>query len=535
MMDGTHWVIIDTETTGLGTPICVVELAAQNMRGWLPEGEPFRRMLNHGVDIPPEASRVHGYTREILERDGDPPAAVYQAFAEYVGNRPVGSYNLAYDWDDVLLPEWRRLGIPPVGARGLCLLKLAQRLLDPVPAGNCKLQTLRQYYRLPERGAHTALGDVETVIDLAGQVLRPLAEARGIDTWNALVEFSEATWYPSRIAFGKYKGRMFREARRDPALRSWLEWLAGSSNPRSAQMGAWYLAHLDTDEDVAPPFAEAASEAAEGSAAVVIYVNPDLERLRHLIESARSRLAELETTYTSERRAVSATQAKLFELLRPSFQKRDLLKLRLDYRRRFLDALLQSGEEEAAGVEGEYERAREETDAGYEEAATQASRKKSLTDNEKAELTALWRKLVKLFHPDRITDDDAKRAAYQRLTAEINRARDAGDIDRLREIADGPEGFVARQGWGAVDFAEADELGKLQHLYETLEAQIIDTLERLNALRESPEYELHQHVTDKPDLLNQVAEAQQADLQKEMAELKAELERLEAEIESLQA
>jgi len=26
---------------------------------------------------------------------------------------------------------------------------LAQRLLDPVPAGNCKLQTLRQYYRLP--------------------------------------------------------------------------------------------------------------------------------------------------------------------------------------------------------------------------------------------------------------------------------------------------------------------------------------------------------------------------------------------------
>ena len=46
--------------------------------------------------------------------------------------------------------------------RGVLCDALAQRLMDPVPAGNCKLQTLRQYYRLPERGAHTALGDVET-------------------------------------------------------------------------------------------------------------------------------------------------------------------------------------------------------------------------------------------------------------------------------------------------------------------------------------------------------------------------------------
>ena len=140
------------------------------MRGWQPQGAPFRRLLNQTADIPPEASRVHGYTREILERDGEPAIDVYRDFAGYAGNLPIVSYNLKYDLEVVLKPEWSRLGIKPIGTEGFCALRLAQRLLDPLPAGNCKLQTLRQFYHLPERGAHTAMGDVETVIDLLGRV-----------------------------------------------------------------------------------------------------------------------------------------------------------------------------------------------------------------------------------------------------------------------------------------------------------------------------------------------------------------------------
>jgi DNA polymerase III epsilon subunit-like protein len=79
----TRWCIIDTETTGFRAPIFVVEIAAQRMRGWVPEGLPFWRLLNHGVDIPAEAARVHGYTREILERDGHDPRAVYREFSRY--------------------------------------------------------------------------------------------------------------------------------------------------------------------------------------------------------------------------------------------------------------------------------------------------------------------------------------------------------------------------------------------------------------------------------------------------------------------
>ena len=81
---------------------------------------------------------MHGYTREILERDGEPAAEVYAALREYAGGLPLVSYNVAYDLEDVLKPEWRRLGVDAIGTAGLCALRLAQRLLDPVPAGNCK-------------------------------------------------------------------------------------------------------------------------------------------------------------------------------------------------------------------------------------------------------------------------------------------------------------------------------------------------------------------------------------------------------------
>jgi DNA polymerase-3 subunit epsilon len=60
-MNGQSWILLDTETTGFAAPVFVVELAAQRMRGWTADGEPFRKLLNQNQEIPAEASRVHGY------------------------------------------------------------------------------------------------------------------------------------------------------------------------------------------------------------------------------------------------------------------------------------------------------------------------------------------------------------------------------------------------------------------------------------------------------------------------------------------
>jgi DNA polymerase III epsilon subunit-like protein len=349
-MNTKEWLVLDTETTGLTSPIFVVELAAQRMRGWEPQGALFRRLLNQNADIPSEASRVHGYTREILERDGGPAIEVYRDFAAYAGDLPIVSYNLKYDLDDVLRPEWTRLGIRPIGPEGFCALKLAQRLLDPVPAGNCKLQTLRQFYRLPEHGAHTAKGDVETVVDLVRDVLQPLARDQGLTTWSEVCAFAEAEWFPSRITFGKFKGRDFRDATNDKQLRSWLVWLSESENQRSAMMGKWYLSQLarpatpDNAHALESVFDRANVQVEDvvrssRESGVAVYRNLEVERLQGLVAAARSRLAELGFAYTKDKRAVECTQAEIFKLVRDEYRARDRIKLTVEYRRKFLDSL----------------------------------------------------------------------------------------------------------------------------------------------------------------------------------------------------
>jgi DNA polymerase-3 subunit epsilon len=540
-MNAKSWILFDAETTGLSAPIFVIELAAQRMRGWSAEGEPFRKLLNQNQEIPAEASRVHGYTREILERDGEPAQQVYREFAAYAANLPLVSYNLEYDLDEVLQPEWRRLRIAPVGGRGFCALRLAQRLLDPVPAGNCKLQTLRQYYRLPERGAHTALGDVQTVADLFANVLRPIAGHRGLDSWEKLEAFAAEEWYPSRIAFGKHKGRLIQEARKDAELRRWLDWLAGSANSRNAKMGRWYLWQLEKDLPAdATVFATAGIDGKRrkvsskaGQAALVIYINPELEELRQLVSGARARLAELEVDYAREKSRVDAMQAALFRRLREHYQKRDRLRLVLDYRKKYLDSLVRGGEEEAKQAEENYEKARTQADKDYEETAAAVSEKKELTAEEEAELNRLWRKLVKLYHPDRFANEPDKLATYEKLTATINRAKEAGDIKTLREIAEDPAGFILRQGWTGLDFSDEVELAELRRLHESLQLEIITVIESLEQLKESAEYELCGIVEQKPGVLDELAAERVKLLEKESAELQQEAEKLANEIKEL--
>jgi len=544
-MNNSDWVLIDTITTGLTAPLTVVELAAQRMRGWEPHGPAFRRLLNQNSDISPESSRVHGYTREILERDGELPSTVYRAFDAYAEGFPIVSYNIEYDLEYVLKPEWERLGVKPIGASGFCALRLAQRLLDPVPAGNCKLETLRQYYRLPERVAHTALSDVETVADLLSKVLQPIAEQRGLNSWQDICTYAKAEWFPSRIAFGKFKGRDFHDANTDRAMKGWLTSLADSPNSRSALMRRWYLNELQQQEveraadDVAvtvSPDDTGGVQLPTMSAqqlAIIIHLDSEVERLHQLITSARARLAEIEATYTMDRCAVDATQAIIFKLVRKHYQARDNLRLVIEHREKYLNALLHDGEQEAEEVTGNYEKARTQSDANYKEAEGAAAKRRELTSDEENELKTLWKKLVLLYHPDRFAHQPDKIETYQKLTGVINRAREEGNIDLLREIANDPHGFILRQGWTSLDFSDDLEIRTLHKLLATLQLEVVNMIESLNSLHGTSEYELYKLSVKQPGLLQEVADEQINAIAGEIIELETEAERLKAEIVEL--
>jgi DNA polymerase III epsilon subunit-like protein len=539
MDDNKSWVLIDTETNGISDPIFVVDIAAQRMSGWEPVGDPYQVLINQNIDIPPEASRINGYTREILERDGVLATAAYQGLRKYSDNCPVASYNLEFDWDRVLVPEWRRLGIQPVGFRGFCILKLAQRLLDPVPAGNCKLQTLRQFYRLPERGAHSALGDVLTVVDLISRVLRPISVSRKIKSLESVQKFTEEVWFPTRIGFGKFKGRSYHDARYDQQLKAWLEWLSESSNERTARMAAWYLSNLEKQEPIQEDLTASAidlntSREPRGPmrSGIVLFFNIEIDEIRFLLTAARERLADLEVIYARECNAIAVTQSRLFSLLKDCYERRDSLKLIVSYRRSYLDSIL-SGDENTEDILKAYESEKRKSKQEYDEASKLAESQKSLTEDQQAELKSLFRKLVKLFHPDRHVKNPDAYKAYTLLTQEINAARDAGDIDRLREIASDPNAFARKIGAGLIDLSDEAELGKLRRLYEVIQAQILEMLEALNELRADPKYELTQLSARRSDYLEVVAEEYRAKIEKESEKIELEAKVLADQIEEL--
>lgn len=185
------WVIVDTETTGLTRPIYAVEIAAQRMEGWEPVGESFRMLLNHDVPIEPMAEAVHGYSREFLRKNGMKPIAAHRAFHDYCGSLPVVTYNLSFDWDRVLVPEYDRLGITPTGTKGYCALTLARRTITETP--NLKLPTLKEHFKLSDNPSHRGLNDVESLVRLFAAVLRPRLEPAGITGFEVISEFSKTT------------------------------------------------------------------------------------------------------------------------------------------------------------------------------------------------------------------------------------------------------------------------------------------------------------------------------------------------------
>ena len=119
------------------------------------------------------------------------------------------------------------------------------------------------------------------------------------------------------------------------------------------------------------------------------------------MDAARARLAELEAGFTIEKAKVEAMKARLFERLREHFQRRDRLRLVIGYRRKDLESLVRQGEEEAGKIAQEYRQASAQQEREDAETAAALAEKQELTAGEAAEVSQLWRKLVKLFHPDR--------------------------------------------------------------------------------------------------------------------------------------
>lgn len=303
-------------------------------------------------------------------------------------------------------------------------------------------------------------------------------------------------------------------------------------------MGRWYLGQLANGcglEDAA--FLDLQiQENVDGTsiaAGLLVFQQPEMELYQRLVEAARNRLAELELEYGIEKSKLDSVRSKLFGALRESYQERDRLRLLVQYRKAFIERLLAEGEEAAAATAGDYQREAAEKDREYDSTASALEGKRELNDDETARLKPLWKKLVRMFHPDLHEQDPERRKTYELLTQAINGAKDRGDIELLERIAKDPQAFIRQQGWASVSLNPEHGLMELRSLYEHLQVRILEMIETLDELRTSAEMDIFREVEQDEKVIERIAAAQRDELEQEIATLQAEAERVAEEAREL--
>lgn len=188
------FVLLDTETDGLQKPIHILELAGIIIRNGRPTGEKFQMFLNHKIYISQEATAIHGYTREFLNRNGHNPRDVHHEFEKFRQGLPLCAHNLAFDYNRCLDPERQRL-MPrgtQIPQRGFCTVMLLRRCFPHISSFNLQsLARILEIKLLPGEKDHCAATDTRITGEIWSQEIFPILHETGIQNFSQLLEISQ--------------------------------------------------------------------------------------------------------------------------------------------------------------------------------------------------------------------------------------------------------------------------------------------------------------------------------------------------------
>lgn len=192
----------DTETAGLGASkkTCEVGLIEIDPVTIEPIWS-INSLIDPEIPIDPGAMKIHGITNEMVKHE--PTMAQFVAHERYLNGGLQGEitlicHNVAFDLEL----------LEPIGTitRTICTLE-ESRLIRKVHLpgiANCKLQTLREYFQIPQNNAHRALDDCE----ITRQVLKHIVRLSG-RTLDQLADASERTVH--HMPWGKHVGKPLHE------------------------------------------------------------------------------------------------------------------------------------------------------------------------------------------------------------------------------------------------------------------------------------------------------------------------------------
>ncbi len=188
----------DTETTGL-SPVDdrVVEVAALAFRADGSESGSLERLVNPGIPIPPELTRIHGITDDMVR--GKPAIElVLPEFVAFTEGSVLVAHNSPYDVSMLMVPllAMRRSSRGPAAPGNLVLdtCALARAVYPGLP--NYRLGTVAGFLGITQERAHRAMSDVVACKGVFVKILKKALEEAGAEaTIEALVKLNGTEMY----------------------------------------------------------------------------------------------------------------------------------------------------------------------------------------------------------------------------------------------------------------------------------------------------------------------------------------------------
>ena len=174
--------VFDTETTGIApetTRIVSAHVSVINPDGNVEGARDW--LINCGIDIPAEATAVHGITTEHMRAHGvdaaDGVFEILQVLQSYFdAGIPVVAYNAAYDFT-ILDREAKRYGHDPLeGPKPIVDPMIIDRQVDRYRKGKRTLEAATAVYGVTLDGAHNAAADAIAAGHVAKAIAKKYAE-----------------------------------------------------------------------------------------------------------------------------------------------------------------------------------------------------------------------------------------------------------------------------------------------------------------------------------------------------------------------
>jgi DNA polymerase-3 subunit epsilon len=159
-------------------------------------------LVDPGIEIPAEASAIHGITTERARTEGMPAATAAMEIAQelrhaWMSGEPVVAMNAAYDLT-VIDRETRRHGLPTLSIGPVIDPFVLDKHFDRFRKGKRTLTALCAHYQARLDGAHDAASDAVAAARVAYRIAKVFREVGAMEI-EALHE-AQARWYAEQAA-----------------------------------------------------------------------------------------------------------------------------------------------------------------------------------------------------------------------------------------------------------------------------------------------------------------------------------------------